>query len=183
MGLLRRNSSKTSTARTAALAGLTGAAGAYFFDPHSGNRRRAMARDRIGAFFRRGAQTTADRVQTSTQMATDKARGVAAQAKRAAQPEQSAPNDQALADRVKSEIFRPDDVPKGSINVNAEEGIVYLRGEVKRPEDMKALVEAARKVDGVRGVENLLHLPKTPPRHKQETEEETRRRVTGAAKS
>jgi osmotically-inducible protein OsmY len=66
-------------------------------------------------------------------------------------------NDPALAAKVESEIFRGDDVPKGSINVNAENGVVYLRGEANNPEQVEELGKAARKVDGVREVKNLLH--------------------------
>lgn len=66
-------------------------------------------------------------------------------------------NDPALARKVESEIFRGDDVPKGSINVNAENGVVYLRGEAGSPEQVEQLGKAARAVGGVRDVKNLLH--------------------------
>jgi osmotically-inducible protein OsmY len=68
-------------------------------------------------------------------------------------------NDQALADRVKSEIFQPADAPNGSVNVNVERGVVYLRGEVQGQEEIKKLVAQAGAVDGVAGVESLLHAP------------------------
>jgi BON domain len=68
-------------------------------------------------------------------------------------------SDQALAERVRSEIFQPAGAPKGSVNVNVENGIVYLRGEVKRPDQIRDLVGRASSVDGVVGVENLLHTP------------------------
>jgi osmotically-inducible protein OsmY len=68
-------------------------------------------------------------------------------------------NDPALARKVESEIFRDQDLPKGAISVNVEYGVVYLRGEVPDREQMDALVDRTRKVDGVRGVENLTHLP------------------------
>ena len=69
------------------------------------------------------------------------------------------PNDATLAARVESEVFAAPDAPKGSVDVNAENGIVVLRGEVERPELIDELVEKARSVQGVREVENLLHLP------------------------
>lgn len=68
-------------------------------------------------------------------------------------------NDPALAQKVESEVFRDTDVAKGNINVNVEGGVVYLRGEVTDRAIMDQLVARARDVDGVRGVENLLHLP------------------------
>jgi len=66
-------------------------------------------------------------------------------------------NDPALARKVESEIFSGDDVPKDSINVNAENGVVYLRGEAGSQEQVEQLGKAARAVGGVREVKNLLH--------------------------
>jgi osmotically-inducible protein OsmY len=68
-------------------------------------------------------------------------------------------NDPALARKVESEIFRGGDLPKGDISVNAEYGVIYLRGKVEDPDVMEKLVTRARAVDGVRAVENLTHLP------------------------
>jgi osmotically-inducible protein OsmY len=114
--------------KSVAAAGAAGLAGAFFLDPESGKRRRHIARDRALALIRQGAETT-----------------------------RPAANDQALAERVKSEIFQPADAPKGSVNVNVERGVVYLRGEVRNRDQIKKLVEQAGAVDGVAGVENLLH--------------------------
>lgn len=77
-------------------------------------------------------------------------------------------DDVTLARKVESEIFRDADSPKGKVSVNAENGVVHLRGEVKNPEQMKALETATRKVDGVKDVNNLLHTPKTEPLTKVE---------------
>lgn len=71
-------------------------------------------------------------------------------------------DDTTLARKVETELFRGSEVPKGSVNVNVIDGVVMLRGEVKHPADVKALEARARAVPEVRGVENLLHLPKTP---------------------
>jgi hypothetical protein len=64
-------------------------------------------------------------------------------------------NDPALARKVESEIFRPADAPKGDVAVNVEYGVVFLRGTVPE-EKISELESAARSVDGVRDVENLL---------------------------
>jgi osmotically-inducible protein OsmY len=69
------------------------------------------------------------------------------------------PDDVTLARKVETEIFRDADVPKGQINVNAENGVVYLRGEVNQPEMIEDLEEKTRNVQGVLEVENLLHVP------------------------
>lgn len=76
-----------------------------------------------------------------------------------AQSSPSQPDDVTLAHKVESEIFRASDVPKGQINVNAELGVVYLRGEVAEQTLIDDLIDRARDVDGVNRVESLLHLP------------------------
>jgi hypothetical protein len=71
-------------------------------------------------------------------------------------------NDQTLVDKVRTEIFRRPDAPKGAVNVSAVEGIVYLRGEVPSSEEIERLVDDTLAVTGVLRVENLLHTPGTP---------------------
>jgi osmotically-inducible protein OsmY len=148
---------KASGASTKAVgaAGAAGLAAGYFLDPQSGRRRRSLAKDRALALIRRGA----DRTRRQAEYRAGQVEGKVEAAKSKAAPEKPAPNDQALAERVKSEIFQPADAPKDSVNVNVENGIVYLRGEVKRPDEVRNLVKEAGAVDGVRGVENLLHTP------------------------
>lgn len=70
--------------------------------------------------------------------------------------------DTALARKVESELFRDSSVPKGKIDVNAVERVVYLRGEAKTPEMVNELERRAGAIPEVERVENLLHLPKTP---------------------
>jgi osmotically-inducible protein OsmY len=71
-------------------------------------------------------------------------------------------DDRTLKSKVESEIFRSEDAPKATVNVQVVDGVVELRGQVKRPEDKKELEEEARAIPEVREVRNLLHLPKTP---------------------
>jgi osmotically-inducible protein OsmY len=78
------------------------------------------------------------------------------------EPAEERLNDPALARKVESEVFRGEEIPKGSIDVNAEYGVIYLRGEVPSRELMDELTTRARAVDGVRAVENLTHLPGEP---------------------
>jgi osmotically-inducible protein OsmY len=146
---------RTTSTKAVGAAGAVGLAAGYFLDPDSGKRRRHIARDRALSLVRRGA----DRTRREAEYRYQQAEGTVEAAKSRAAPEKPAPNDHALAERVKSEIFRPADAPKGSVNINVEDGVVYLRGEVKRPEEIRKLVEEAGAVDGVRGVENLLHTP------------------------
>jgi osmotically-inducible protein OsmY len=74
-------------------------------------------------------------------------------------------DDVTLARKVESEILRDADVPKGDVVVSAQNGVVELRGQVKRPEDLKDLGAAAANVAGVQGVNNLLHTPGSEPKH------------------
>jgi len=134
-----------------------GAALTYFFDPEQGRRRRAMTRDRFVAFFRRRKRET-ERLGRS---ASAQAEGLVQKAKHLEEEPKPQPDDVTLTRKVETEIFRDADVPKGQINVNAENGKIYLRGEVGQLELIKDLEKRARKVQGVQEVENLLHLPGT----------------------
>jgi len=120
-----------------AFAGAIGAALAYFFDPDNGRKRRKEAIKR-----------TATRLQ-----------GLKEKATHLSEQERPQPDDARLARKVESEIFRGADVPKEQINVNVEDGVVYLRGELEQPDLIEDLGAQARKVHGVRAVENLLHVP------------------------
>jgi len=71
-------------------------------------------------------------------------------------------DDVTLAHKVESELSRLADVPKGQIVINAEDGVVFLRGVIEREDDIERLEAATRRIAGVRSVENLLHLPGTP---------------------
>lgn len=118
-----------------AVAAAVGALLAYFFDRQNGARRRSVAGGWVGARAGRVARHGAESKDF---------------------------DDVTLAQKVQSEIFRPDDAPKGTVDVNVEAGVVFLRGEVERPELIEELVARTREVQGVREVESLLHLPGEP---------------------
>jgi osmotically-inducible protein OsmY len=118
-----------------------GAAAAWFLDPNDGARRRDAARHK----------TT-----TIKGKATAAAPGVGRE------PAAERLNDPGLQAKVESEIFRDPDMPKGQVSVNVESAIVFLRGEIEDRDTIERLREAAAGVDGVRGVENLLHTPGEP---------------------
>jgi osmotically-inducible protein OsmY len=141
------------------LAAAIGAALMYFFDPSDGRRRRHVAVDRTRAFFhRRGAH--------GVRAVGSQAHALKQKATHLREEEKPRPNDATLKSKVESELFRAAVVPKGQINVNAENGVVYLRGEVEKPELIEELEAQARKVKGVKRVENFLHLPGEPaPTH------------------
>jgi osmotically-inducible protein OsmY len=140
----------TRRARLLVLGTAIGIVWGRLFDPISGRRRRAMLRDRTRALFRRGRRK-AGRFAAY-------ARG---SAKHAAHLREQAKDydDATLADKIKSEIFRPANVPKGQINVNVQNGLVQLRGEVPQTGLIEELEAQVRRIHGVRDVENLLHPP------------------------
>jgi osmotically-inducible protein OsmY len=63
---------------------------------------------------------------------------------------------------VRSEIFRDHDAPKGSVSVDVQSGVAYLRGEVADQTWIDRLGTSTRQVEGITGVKNLLHAPGTP---------------------
>ena len=86
-------------------------------------------------------------------------------------------NDPALARKVESEIFRPSDAPKNTVSVNVEYGVVFLRGTVRDKSQVAELERGARSVDGVKDVQNLLHLPGEPAPAKKESHDQVERPV------
>ena len=70
-------------------------------------------------------------------------------------------DDATLKDKVESELFRDEHEVKGSISVNAQEGVVQLRGELPSQDLIDALVNRTQQIHGVREVESLLHLTGT----------------------
>jgi osmotically-inducible protein OsmY len=138
------------------VAGAAGAAAAYMLDPERGRTRRAQARDQLFSRF----NSTKSRLQKQAGYAG----GMAAGAVKQAAPGGNNPdlNEAGLAQKVESIIFRPEDAPKGRVSVNAEGGVVFLRGEVETQEQIDSLVQSAGRVDGVEEVRNLMHLPGQP---------------------
>jgi osmotically-inducible protein OsmY len=76
-------------------------------------------------------------------------------------------DDETLRQRVESQLFRDRHIPKGDLNINSEHGMVILRGELDTALEIAQLEERVRRMAGVRGVQNLLHLRGTPAPNKQ----------------
>jgi osmotically-inducible protein OsmY len=137
-----------------------GALLALFADPANGKRRRAMARDKAGAYRRRSAKQVAAggrAVHSGIQ-----ARKAKLSHRRSADRDY---DDATLVDHVRSELGR-DPLAHQGILVNAEHGVVQLRGQVDNEADIEELVKRTEEINGVRAVENLLHVPGTPaPMH------------------
>jgi osmotically-inducible protein OsmY len=141
---------------TFALGAAAGAAAAHFLDPESGRKRRNQMRDQAQST----ASSAASAMQTQAQHAAATVKG-AAHAAAPTGTRLEEPDDVTLARKVETEIFRPHDAPKGTVSVDVQAGVVYLRGEAP-PEWIERLGTDARAVAGIQGVKNLLHTPGTP---------------------
>jgi hypothetical protein len=139
-------------------AAMGGAALAYFLDPQNGRRRRHQSRDQLLSLVRHGTKRGRKLVHHAASDAAGQARRAAHAIRPSAEVEL---DDATLVDKVESIVFRNHDLPKGQININAENGVVFLRGQVDRPELVETLEARVGKVQGVKGVENLLHTPES----------------------
>jgi hypothetical protein len=128
-----------------------GAAAEYMLDPANGKRRRHTAHDQFLAKLRRGSREA----QRKAHYVASKAQGVAAEATPPGR-DASELNDPSLEAKVETELFRPQDAPKGSVDVNVQDHVVFLRGEVETREQVESLVSRAKEIDGVAQVENRL---------------------------
>jgi hypothetical protein len=138
------------------LAASLGAAAAFLFDPERGRGRRARLVDQTAASLRHLSRGT----QRQARLLGGRVSGLVAM--RVGDGADELANDATLKDRVESELLGDPAVPKGDININAEQGIVVLRGEVPDEAMRSALEQRAAQVRGVWYVENLLHLPGEP---------------------
>jgi osmotically-inducible protein OsmY len=154
-----RHSRRPGTTAAAAAGGVAvGALLEYFLDAGAGRRRRHTARDKALSRVRRGERRAVGRARRAESHAVGIARRTALGRFRRREPL----DDVTLAHKVESELYRRTGVPKGHISINAENGVVFLRGQVDRPELVEALEARVGKVQGVKGVENLLHIPEAP---------------------
>ena len=135
---------------------VTGAILAFLFDPELGKRRRAQLVGRTGGVTRKARR----RARALGRKLRSDARGWQ---ERIAHSDGGSGglDDATLAQRVRSEVFRDRDVPKGQVSLNAENGVVVLRGQLDRPEEITDVEERVARVEGVSGVRNLLHLAGT----------------------
>jgi hypothetical protein len=140
-----------------AITAATGAFLAWALDPQMGRTRRAVTRDRLAGGARRVGRWSARRGRwlKSTVSAT------AERLQRADAPAEQL-DEVALTNKVRSELFRDPAIDKGTININAERDVVFLRGTVPSHELVAELGSRVERIDGVRKVVNLLHVPGAP---------------------
>jgi osmotically-inducible protein OsmY len=132
-------------------AAVFGALVEFFVDPRQGRRRRAVMRDRSAATFRKVTRRTGQRARYME--------GHLAGAMHAVRPDRARRDydDLTLKHKIESEVFRNYDDAK--LNVNVDEGVAVLRGELRRPDEIRRLEHDVSRVAGVRSVRSLVHTP------------------------
>jgi osmotically-inducible protein OsmY len=137
-----------------------GAAAAHFLDPESGRRRRNRVRDQAVS----KAQAGKSQATSTASHAAGKAKGAVATATPSMPGSHRVEDvdDITLARKVETEIFRAPDAPKGDVSIDVQDGVANLRGVVADEGWITRLADDAKKVDGIKGVNNLLHRPGTP---------------------
>jgi osmotically-inducible protein OsmY len=125
-----------------------GAGMMYFFDPVSGNRRRALLRDQFIHLANKGCDV-ADAKYRDMQ---NRLYGTFAEMRSSLRHDE--PTDDVLCDRVRSAIGRYITHP-GAIEVHARNGVVTLSGPVLSRE-VNDLLCAVNSVRGVRSIEDRL---------------------------
>ena len=139
------------------VAGGVGALAEYFFvDRQHGARRRHMVRDRTRAALRHRSRDAVRRAKYLEGVA-EGAAYKAAHGVPGVGGNKEPPDDVTLAQKVESIAFRKAGVPKGRVSVNADNAIIYLRGQLESDEQIEDLVRATHVIEGVNGVKNLLH--------------------------
>jgi osmotically-inducible protein OsmY len=150
--------------RTLVIGGLVGAAVAYLFDPVSGRGRRARLRDRGLAETRR----IRERADAKKRHLTNVTRGTVSELASPG-PDDRAPDDEKVAQRIHSEVFGSADVPKDRVALTVVDGVAELRGELDAQEEIDALFIRVSAVPGVRGVRNHLRVHGAPAPNKEDS--------------
>lgn len=147
----------------AVVSAIAGALAAYIFDPRLGRGRRTKARDRVAGSARHGVRRVGRGERRVRALAVGRARRVQHAVGR---HDHRYVDDVTLAQRVESRIFRDPQVPKGRLNVDAAGGVVFLRGALTEPQQIREIESAAAKVPGVVRLDSFLHLEGTPAPNK-----------------
>jgi osmotically-inducible protein OsmY len=128
----------------------------FIFDRANARRRRHMARERGLAKLRRRSREAVRRAKYTEGVAEGVAHR-AAHAMPGVGKRKEPLDDVSLAQKVEGEAFRQAGVSKAHVSVNAERGVVYLRGRLDSEREIEKLVRATRAVEGVTRVENKLN--------------------------
>lgn len=127
-------------------AAVTAACAAYYFDPQSGRRRRALLRDQGNHMLHQFQ----DYLGKAKRDARHRLQGMYERIVAHFRPDHA--DDRTIQERVRAELGRLSSHP-GAIEVTSEDGIVRLRGDILEDEVAKVV----RGVSRVRGVEEVVN--------------------------
>lgn len=144
---------------------IVGALAMFVLDPQNGRRRRSLARDQAIK-----ARNTVDRAVTDdlpkrAEYLAGFAEGARHKLKEFTDSDagRRPENESVLVDRVRSQVFRDPELPKGDVNVDANGTTVFLRGTVESDELAEEIARRVGAVEGVDDVVNLINKPETDP--------------------
>jgi hypothetical protein len=160
--------------RNAAIAGLAGAAVAYFFDPVAGSARRRRLRERIATLLPGRAIGPVERPPTPENVAPVSVRPAASVTEAVVRPTEaeSPPEDRtdaAIAGTVRQRLKERSDIQTGNLMIDVVQGVAYLRGTLPDQAKFDEIVDLTGAVPGVRRVQSLLHLPESETINKPTT--------------
>lgn len=142
---------------------LAGLASMFLLDPRTGRRRRALIRDKAVRLGNSAEDLIGETIPAKIDYFSGFAQGARHRlmggTARTSLPDQ----DRFVTDRVSSIVFRDPDLPKGDININTVDQVVYLRGHVKDDRLVQEIEHRVRQVEGVRDVINLINRPEVDP--------------------
>jgi osmotically-inducible protein OsmY len=151
----------TNRMTTFLLGAVTGAGSMYLFHPDCGRARRRRIADQTQDKAMSAATTAIEQANATLDHTHNKVMGAVAEAL----PDANPANEQTLISKVRSEVLGSAEWSAYTVNIDACEGVVTLRGQLDRPEQIAELEDNVRGVSGVEDVENLLHLPGTDPQN------------------
>lgn len=150
-GFRRSKPAPLPKAKIAAAGAFVGSLFMFLFDPSRGKGRRAKAWDMASGRARRARR----KAEQAGRAAGAEMHGLREKMKHLKE-EPKTFDDATLKAKVETELFGDPSVPKGRININVEDGIVFLRGEVESDRLIKQLGAKTSRINGVEEVSNLL---------------------------
>lgn len=148
--------------RTMIFGAALGAATAYYLDPDRGRARRTRHRDQLLAKSRRMTREL-DKKATYVEGQLEGARA-RADGKGQFTPESDADVKQAITQRLSAIGVDTRDVV-----IDVTDGVVGLRGQIQRPEELKKVELETSQIPGVEKVDSWLHLPGQPAPNKAQS--------------
>lgn len=152
--MLLRLATKVLTSRVGCLAG--GAAFMYLYDPDRGRSRRAQLQARAEAGVRRKLRAATHRLESQERYLAGRLEGSIATARGAGRyrPE----SDVDLREHLR-QVIHSMHIQGEEVNLDVNEGIVAIRGQIGSEGDRERVLDAVRAVEGVSRIEDYMHLP------------------------